>query len=52
MSVYKRGESWRAVVKSDRIGEKPYRIARTFDTKTQAPAFEKAPSFGRTALQC
>ncbi len=42
MSVYKRGAVWRAEIKSSRIGEKPYRIVRTFDTKSEAKAFEKS----------
>ncbi len=42
MSIYKRGAVWRAEVKTNRIGEKPFRIVRTFDTKKQAEAFEKA----------
>lgn len=42
MSVYKRGASWRAEIKSDRIGEMPYRCTRTFDTKIEAKAFEKS----------
>lgn len=41
MSVYKRGAVWRAEVRSDRSGEKSYRITRTFDTKTEALAFQK-----------
>ena len=42
MSVYKRGATWRAEIKSNRIGEKPYRVSRTFDTKTEALAFERS----------
>ena len=42
MPVYKRGAVWRAEIKTNRIGEKPFRIARTFDTKTEAKTFEKA----------
>ncbi len=42
MSIYKRGAVWRAEIKSSRIGEKPFRIVRTFDTKKQAEAFETA----------
>lgn len=42
MSVFKRGAVWRAEIKSERIGELPYRVVRTFDKKKQAQAFEKA----------
>ena len=42
MSIYKRGAVWRAEIKSSRIGEKPFRIVRTFDTKSEARAFEKS----------
>ena len=40
MSVYKRGAFWRAEIKSNRIGEMPYRCTRTFDTKTEAQTFK------------
>ncbi len=42
MSVYKRGAVWRAEIRSNRAGEKPFRMVRTFDTKSEATAFERS----------
>ncbi len=41
MSIFKRGSTWRVDLKFHRAGEIANRITRTFDTKTEALAFER-----------